>query len=478
MRTNEPFDYGGAGIDTPYERGYINYRPRIEYKKNVVDLTDLSGLGFIPEDDRPFLIEINSSSVSSLIEKIFSINEAIDKTKKKLESKLAGFSAPVHPSFRESVEKAFQQLGIQIPPNEIPFDVYKEALDNYEEPSNSIIVAIFEDYVSDVHGNLNAELYEDIHEIQKDFNEFNRFVKDGLLLQILSQQEADSVLKGEPAFIEKLKQKEKELIEDYASLLKKRHEASLVIEELENTQYGSDQYFKAEHLMETIERDIIKAEKTMNSKMEITDLAESKTDYAEDSVGLVDRLIDFDPYGENKKVVLYSVLRQFPDKTNARKGLKQMNILLKLVVDDKKNQMNPGKATLRGMSGIQTKTRANQDLINSVHFRNEVLRDMNDLMQNIDGEDGTREFMTFANHLVSGMKKSEQNYEEQASDFYKIHGMDYELRMERLNSLIQKDAARGGFQMTENVLRYLEDKNSQWPTEEKLSSWIEEYLQS
>ena len=93
MRSNEDFDIGQEGIDTQYERDYINYRPKINYEKPQTDGS--SGLSADTASQPDLLEEIGESSIISVWEDVVDIIGKINDTEKKLSEKLKDSFVPV-----------------------------------------------------------------------------------------------------------------------------------------------------------------------------------------------------------------------------------------------------------------------------------------------------------------------------------------------------------------------------------------------
>ncbi|MDK2600726.1 hypothetical protein QO179_24840 [Bacillus stercoris] len=75
----EEFDIGGQGIDTQYERDYINYRPKIKYTTPLIDSTFGSS---VDTAGQPQLDQINDSSIISVWEDVVDVINSIDDLEK------------------------------------------------------------------------------------------------------------------------------------------------------------------------------------------------------------------------------------------------------------------------------------------------------------------------------------------------------------------------------------------------------------
>jgi hypothetical protein len=96
----------------------------------------------------------------------------------------------------------------------------------------------------------------------------------------------------------------------------------------------------------------------------------------------------------------------------------------------------------------------------------------------LDGIPNNNDFDTIATHISDGIYQADIIYKSQASDFYKIHRMDNELRSNRLTALIHKDAARSAYKLMGSILNYSENVNNSWPNENELSKWVKDFMEN
>jgi hypothetical protein len=475
MRSEEEFKIGGSGIDTQYERDYINYRPKIKYTPPVVDSS--YGLSADTASQPGLLNQLGESSIISVWEDIVAVIQKIDEVEQTLAMKLKDVSAPISSVFKDVVIEAAEKLGYSGVTNSIPFDLYKKTFEQPDAPESSIIQEAFEEYMSDVDGTINGELYSDVAEIQNDWTDMLDFVKKGLFSQIVPIDKVPVEISTKDVNLENVRAKEQSITDEYAELLKLRKINELIYQELFTKEYGSDRFFQAENELEEVKREMIKLEKRLFTKTEVVDLVRRKASDTDDSIELVKNTIDFDPYAKNKYEVLYGLLKQFRTKEEMQKGLKKMQAILKLSVDGKKDILGATKHNLRGISGGTAKRRINKTLVNGVHLRNEIFSDVYDIMKNLDGVPNVDDFETLAIHMSEGVQRAELMYQSQASDFYKIHTMDSELRTDKLVSVIDKDAARSAYKLMGNVLSYATETTQSWPTEDKISQWLNDFME-
>jgi hypothetical protein len=475
MRSNEEFEIGGNGIDTQYERDYINYRPKIKYETPTIDSSE--GLSADTASQPDILQKLGESSIISVWEDVVDVIQKVDKVEVQLSEKLKDVTVPVHPIYQQAIMEAAEKLGYSGITNSIPFDLYKKTFENPDSPESALIQDAFEEYMSDVDGNLNGELYADVAEIKNDWKDMIDFVNRGLFAQVVTMDKIPNEISKEDINLEEIHNKEQGSIAEYAELLKLKAVNDQIIEGLEQKEFGSERYYETVAEQEELKREIIRIEKRLFTRTEMVDLIEQKASDTNDSIGLIENTIDFDPYTNNKYEVLYGLLKQFKTKEQMQKGLRKMQAVLKLSVDGKKTNVNGVKSNLRGIAGGKAKRHTNRALINGIHLRNEVFNEVYDIMGNLDAVPNVRNFETLATHISDGMQQAELMYHGQASDFYKIHAMDSELRTDKLASVINKDAARSAYKLIDRVVGYSKDINSSWPTEDSLSQWLNDFME-
>jgi hypothetical protein len=472
---DDEFNIGSSGVDTQYERDYINYRPKIEYNQPVgsssyglsVDTANQSQGG---------LTDISGSSAISVWKNVVGTVDSINQLEKTLSDKLKDISAPIPASSQDKIQKAAEELGVQGITDSIPFSLYKETFKNPSTPSAIAIQDTFEDYMSDVDGTLNGEIYTDVIEMQNDWVDMKDFIQKGLFAQFVSVDEAPTEYTVDDAKLDVITDAEKVLDSQYAQLLKILEVNKQIYEQMTATSYGSQDYYDALHEYEDVKRRIENLEKKLFTKAEIVDLVDRKASDTDDTITLLTNTVDFDPFEDDKYELLYGLLKQFPTRDAMLTAFKKMKALLKLSVDGKKVDTKSKRETLRGMAGGANKRKVNKMLINGVHLRNEVSNDVYDLMNNLDGIPNNDNFHVVASHIVDAVHQSERMYKQQASDFYKMHVMDASVRMDKLTSVIDKDAARSTYKLMDMVLDYTQNVNVVWPDEANLSGWLNDFM--
>ena len=474
MRSDKEFDLGREGIDTPYERDYINYRPKVEYNpKKFDDYNDLS----VDTASQSTLEEIVESSAINVWPDIVQTVAKVNEIEETLSEKLKDVVVPVTPAFQEQIKKAANALGYSGVTDSIPFDLYKKTFENQSKPEASLIQDVFEDYMADVNGSLNGEVYADVAELQNDWKDMQDFINKALFSQIVSLDKVPKDFTLDDAALEEIHEKEQELADEYAHQLKMKSLNRELYLQLAKANMNSDAYYKAVQEYDDSKREVLNLEKKLFTKSEIVDLVTGKASDTNDNIEFISKTIDYEPFPDDKYELIYNLIKQFGSKEEAVRGLRKMQAVLKLSIDGKKVTVDSMKSNLRGLAGRSAKQKINKTLINGVYLRNEVFTEVYDIIKHLDGVPNNSNFVAILNHISNGVEEAEQMYKSQASDFYKIHSMDSVVRTEKLISLIDKDAARSTYQMIDRVVKYISDVNQSWPNEEKLSSWLNDFME-
>lgn len=474
---DDEFDIGSSGIDTQYERDYINYRPNIQYTPPSGN----AGQGLYADtanQSQNGVITDNVSGASAIntwntvVDTVNKINQLVNT----LSSKLQNVSVPIPASKQPIVQQAAQELGIQGITDSIPFNVYKGTFSNPTSPPAIIIQNTYEDYMADVNGSLNGEIFTDVMEMQNDWVDMMDFIKRGLFAQIVPLNQTPTSFTTDDSNLDGIKAAEGQLDATYAQLLLILRVNQQIFDQVSITSYGTQDYYDALAQLNDVKRQIEMLEKKLFTKAEVVDLVSRKASDTTDTITLLNNTVDFDPFDGDKYQLLYGILRQFPTRDAAVTGMKKMMALLKLSIDGKITNTKSKRETLRGMAGSTNKRKINNVLVNGIHLRNEVSNDVYDIMNNLDGIPSVDTFNVVAGHITDGVTQAEKMYNQQTSDFYKMHVMDSNVRTSKIASVIDKDAARSTYQLLNMVVNYTQNVNATWPNEASLSAWLMDFM--
>lgn len=453
------------------ERNALNYAPIIEYELPRINASDYSG---------PTATYVNPGSLVQpvmlpLWDKTIDILTNLAGLEDKISNTLLKDKVSVTKDQEAAVIEALKSYGHTYE-GTISFPIYKEVLTSPDSYGKNIIIDTYENYHADVNGKLNAELYTDVVDMLKDWESMLEFIKKALFAQVVPVVDLPSSIKKDDASLAKIDKAEKELIDAF-TMSKKAYEISLAsTREAYLKNPDSESFYNSEYETTQMERLFKRTEGAVHSKTEIFSLVDSKALETEVLTALINNTVDYEPYKNQTLEILMNLIRQYPSRQSAEKGLRKIQALIKLSVDGKADSTANTKNDIRSISSQPNKDRMNQALSNGVHLRNNVFGEVHEVMDYFDGipeeESG---FSLFAEHIVDGVVYADEIYEAQSADFYKIHSLDSELRRQKLVSVIDKHSSREVYQLLEKVLSYATETNS-WPTSKDMSSWLQSFM--
>lgn len=463
--------YGKEGIDTQYERDLINYRPKFSYEKTVVTNEDGLSVDTVSQDLGSL---VDTTPADTLWGKVVDVIKNIETVEKKLAEKLANTTATVSDKYIGEAKEAAEEFGYQIT-DCIPFKLYQDSFSRLGSWEADKIQGLWEDYQADVNGNLNAELYADVKEIQTDWNDMIPFVKNGLFGQVVTPDKYPTDITKDDVNLQAIQIADQQMLDIYAQLMKLMKVNEEILFQLAISEYGSQKYFDLENEIKKDKKKLDDIKRRLYTKAEITSLIETKAMNTSDNVEFINNSIDFAQYdGEEQDIALH-LMRQYVGKEDMLVALKKLQAILKLSVDGKKVDTDSDKMKLRGIAGRNVKKKINQTLVNGIHLRNEVFGDVQGVMEYFDGIPDGSSFEQVANHIVTGMAQAEKSYQAQSMDFYKIHMMDVDVRTNKLRKLIDKDGARTVYKIINAVITYV-NQTKNMPTNDNLVEWVNDFM--
>jgi hypothetical protein len=183
-------------------------------------------------------------------------------------------------------------------------------------------------------------------------------------------------------------------------------------------------------------------------------------------------MLDYEPYKSKAYDSLYSILNQYSSGQSMENGLRKIQAMIRLSIDGKIDAVGSVKADASVIANNRNKKNANVSLSQGIHVRNEIYSEVNVLLHSVSSAENETLDM-IAGYMTEGLGKSDDMYAEQASDFFKIHGMGNELQRDKLSQIQDKDWARQLYNIIDSLLSYAGSKG--WPSG-NLSSWLQAFL--
>lgn len=462
---------GLPGIDTDYERSQLDYRPDIKWERP--ELT--SEWGNQSSGAEILIDELTRPALADLWKNFLQVVTELKELEESLAEKLKDANVGIPEGFMSDLHMAAAKYGYTVQ-DHIPFSLYKTALGQKNSLERQLIVDLYEDFHSDVTGDLLAEIYPDVFEMQQDWDDIFRFLNKGVFAQLVTnsdlpkeasaEQSIDQIVKAEELMNEKYRNVSKELGDTNESL-RVSYLHSLPEEDL----------FLIQRDLSRLQKTFADVERRIYTKKESIELSDSKTKRALTNIGVIKYAMDTDPYKDERRSILISLLKPYLAGQSIEKGLRKIQALLKLSIDGKNSSITDMKVNLRNLSGRENRQRINGALVNGIHLRNEVSGDVLDSIHMIEDDAELVGFGKVASHIADSLQISRGLFKENASDFYKMHTMESEVRLEKVGSLIEKDSAREVYKLLDTLIAYGKERNS-WPTERDLTTWIDSFLTS
>jgi hypothetical protein len=455
------------------ERDKLNYAPVLEYQLPKIQATQYVGPLEALNDPsllvRPVMTD-TWTKVADIVDRLSDIED-------KLSIKLENDRVKVPVAIRDEIRLAASKYG-KVVDTSIYFSLYKEALNSSDSYEKNLIVDTYENYHVDVNGNINAELYTDIAEMITDWKSYIEFIKKGLFAQIVPVGDLPSTVSSTDSNLKKIDAAEKQLIEQYKAAQKAYAEALKDVRAKYFKNPQSQEFYDSQYQNSIKEKQFKKVERVILGKSEAYSLIDSKIVDADIISLLIGNSIDYMPYKGGTMDILHNLLRQYPSRQSMENGLRKIQALIKLSVDGKTESVTNSKNGLRNISSQPNKDKMNQALVNGIHLRNNVFGEVHETMEYFDGipDDGSI-FNVFAEHIVDGITYADKLYENQAADFYKIHTLDAELRMQKVRNVIDKHSAREIYKLAEKLINYAVEKNT-WPEQKNLSQWLSDFMKA
>jgi hypothetical protein len=464
---------GLPGIDTDYERNQLEYRPHLAWQRPELQ----SDWGApLPKSQQDELDEFAKPAIGELWDTFVSIVDTLEEYNDELDEKLQHTVAPIPDRFKADVRIAALKYG-WIVEDTIPFALYQFALNSKDSIERQWILDAYEGHHADVDGDLRAELYPDVVEMQNDWQDMFNFLNKGVFAQLVSPAYLPKTMAvDDPSMAEIIKQEE-EMGEAYKTLVQQKEGLTEILRRAYLHSAPDAEIFSLQKELNKITRIFSDLERRMHTKKQMVELSQSKTRRAITNLDILRYAIDVDHYKDERKNILMSLLKPYATGQPMDKGLRKIQALLKLSIDGKNSTVVDMKTNLRNLSGRENRKRINGALVNGVHLRNEVSGEVLDVMSAVEDAQESYGFNRVAEHIMDSVSVSRGLFKENAGDFYKMHTMESELRSDKISNLMDKDSAREIYKLLSNLIRYGKERNN-WPTERDLTAWVDNFLAS
>lgn len=418
---SESFDkiYGGRGIDTPYEREKVEYRPQLKFKKEQLEFILRPETKQAIERSRTFTISHNLSEYDELIAEI-------DQMLKDIEAR--------------NKPDLMKTLNVYLSERK-----YKEQF-------------ILERQLSGYDQSGDYELYSLLYNMKESMQVRRDFIDDKFRTQITNETSIESIQESEEKSIGEWEQLEARVLEGYKNIMDHDDEDevhpldddTLTVNSTHLTYTEIEKLEKEKRTKEMFHTSLADTSYVHRNRyfmfLEIIEKARILTYH---SNSLVDKnlksfILSLKDLGNMTTAKAHLILqfKKVKDKHESLKGRM-------MTLDDEKETFASEKQYM--YQQLETKT-------------TEPLKDW--LYQQNDDVSGALDI--FSAYLVDSMKDSRKNYEDSLSDMLNFYKSEADFYDQQINFLKNKEEIRKFY----SILKDLED------VEQIQGEWVEEYLKA
>lgn len=454
MRTLEDKDYvGNSGIDTQLERDHINYVPSIEQLEkrttgNSSPGNNDSGTSLEPNEDAPY-------PVSNTYIKVGNAYSFVTVLVSQLQSEFKNTHIPISSEWLDTVlasDVKIDGLDRITLDKGIPFDIYDKAIENTENPTYSLIQDAVEAYAEDIDGSIKLELYPDAKELQINLEELHYVLGNTLYSHLVDSAQIPEKPTIDETFYNALQKQEGKQEEAFTALKDLHSLNEKIYYNLLTTAFESDEYFDALTSYQVTKREHDDFSRRMNQQSDFVSFAETDSGLSYKCARRMNRKIisGSDVSEEEVKALL---TKQYEDNTDYKRACSQMQAAMKLQINKQIENKKQQKDVLKTTGGLALKKRVHDEVINLTSIRNDVFLDLYGMMNNMVEPTRSDDVESFLNQVSEGMELVRDNYKLYLQEMYQVHMIDQEIRFDKVNLVGDKQIARDGYWLLDNLLK-------------------------
>lgn len=443
--------FGGNGIDTEFERDQINYVPNIQLSEKK------SGGGVDETKDGQTSLEQDTNipyPSTDMYIKIGDTYNYVSNLVSRLQEELVRTYIPITEEQRSVILSSNVVVdGLDtITEQGIPFELYDEAIADPDNPTYALIQDIVEGYAEDVDGNIQLELYPDAKELQINLEELHYVMENTVYNRFIEEEQIPEKPAVDNTFYEKIKEQEGKQQEAYNALqnLHKINEA--IYYELLTTAYETSEYFEALEDFEASKRELDDFTRRMNQQTDFISFAQVDSDMTQRCARRINRYVISSPAVDEKEVSNL-LSKQYADKNDLSRACVQMKAATKLQVNKQIETKKQNKDVLKTTGGLAMKKRVHDEVITLTNIRNDVFLDLYGMMNNMIEPNRSEGVESFLNQVAEGMELVRDNYKVYLQEMYQAHMIDQEVRFNKVNLAGDKQIARDGYWLLDNLLK-------------------------
>lgn len=457
---DEQFNKPGE-IDTQYERSILEYKPHFEYDpEREITVTYETEVEIKDEDDSSSSndssgstsddIYIPQTRPGEIYDEIVGVIEMIDEVIGEITNVIKDISIPIPPNMYDKIVESTGDLDEKLEDGIITFPEYEESFKDPEDPVNSIIQDVVTDYAEGTEGTLELEVYEDLMESKSTLEETYYAFKELILNKYMEEETIPGYPSRDSDFIKELDKKVMENMEKERILREAHEEAETDYYNKLRTSYGEPSFFDAQETFTATKRPV--------------DLITRENKHLSESMNLITRMVNGSddcvtkiktglvwPSNIEGQEVMSLIEKQKEDETETKEFKNLLKLSLKLQMNQQIQDKKPLRDILKNINNISRKKRAHDELLSSYQLRDKMYLTMYDSLEYLQSPSKDLGVEEFLNQVAGGMNFVEKEYEGFLNEVYQIYTMDSEVRLEKIEKVLEKESARIGYRLlTEN----------------------------
>lgn len=438
--------FGGPGIDTVDERAALNYRPDIQEPVK-------HSIGNSPEDFKPDMEEEEDQNPATEIyveigETYDYVSDIVDRLYEELKNTIIPISDELFQKLKDAevpINEEFDEKGI-------PFQLYDKAIEYPDHPTYALILEAVEQYAEDINGNNKLELYPDAKEMKMNIEELHYLLSKSLYGQILPVEQIPNTPKTSEIFFKALKEQEKKQYDAYRALTNLNNLNETIYYDFLTKAYESKDYYDALEEYNRSKRDHESFKRRINQQREMADFSGVDINMTRKLARKVEGQIEVDELLSESHISTL-LKKQYEKPADYNKALAQMQAAMKMQVNKQIEDKQSQKDLLKTTGGMAMKKRAHNEVINLVNIRNDVYLNLYDMMNNMVEPTRTYAVEPFLNQVAQGMELVRSDYKTYLNEMYQIHMIDQEVRHDKISLVGEKEVAREGYWILDNLLK-------------------------
>lgn len=444
-------------IDTSYERSILEYRPHFEYDpEREITVTYEPEVEINDEEDLPSNNEnneINGEEIyvpetkpGQIYDEIVNVIETIDKAIGEITEVIKDIEIPIPFDTYEKIIESTGDLDGKLEEGVITFPEYEETFNDPENPSNSIIQDIVTDYAEGTEGSLELEVYEDLRECKSTLEETYYAFKNLVLNHFIEETLIPGYPSRDSEFIKELDKKVLENIEKERVLRKIHEDVEVDYYNQLRTSYGEPRFFEVQEEFIETKRPvdlIIRENKHLNESMDLITRMINGSDacVAQIKTGLVW------PSNIEGQEVMNLIENQKDNEVEAKEFKNLLTLSLKLQMNKQIQDKKPLRDILKNINNVSRKKRAHNELLSAYQLRSKMYLAMYDSLEYLKSPSKDLGIEAFLDQVAGGMNFVEKEYEGFLNEVYQIYTMDSEVRLEKIEKVLDKENARIGYRL-------------------------------